>query len=506
MAPSGNRHEMRNIIRTVDVGKPVAQVYDQWSRFEDLPLLMPGVASVRQIDERITAWVVVVAKERREFPAITTEQRPDDRIAWKGLGTPAHAGVVTFHRLGPTTTRVTVQLDWEPVGTFDLLGDRLGIVARQIDKALAGFARSVEAQREPVEGWRGTIEPSDDPLPVDVALAAMGEDDEQEPPVEHIGDDAPRESAGGRTDARGRTADSPTEMPAGGWKASFKRAAKQLKADNVQILAAAVAFYLFLSVIPALAAAISLYGLVADPGQIVDQIRDLTMGLPGAARGLIIQQAREVAEAKPATLSISLAISVLAALFSASKGTQALVKALNIAYDEAETRGFLKLRALSLALTVGIFGVVVGAIAALVAVGNVAEGLPGGGGLVTAIRWPALGAVFVFVLALLYRYSPDRDSPRWRWTTPGAVLAAILLALGSLGLSIYTSTFGAEAASGFLGSVGVLLLWLFLSAYVVLFGAELDSELEHQTAKDTTKGPSKPMGQRDAKMADTLAP
>ena len=497
---------MRNIIRTVDVEKPISEVYDQWSRFEDLPLLMPGVASVRQIDERITAWVVVVSRERREFPAITTEQRPDDRIAWKGLGAPAHAGVVTFHRLGPTTTRVTVQLDWEPVGTFDVLGDRLGIVARQIDKALAGFARAVEAQREPVEGWRGTIEPSDDPLPVDVALAAMARDgDEEEPPVEHIGDDAPHDTGTSGGDSRGRTADSPTEMPAGGWKASFRRAAKQLKADNVQILAAAVAFYLFLSLIPALAAAISLYGLVADPGQIVDQIRDLTMGLPEAARGLIVEQAREVADAKPATLSISLAISVLAALFSASKGTQALVKALNIAYDEAETRGFLKLRVLSIGLTVGIVAVVVGAISALVAVGNVAEGLPGGGGLVTAIRWPALGAVFVFVLVLLYRYSPDRDSPRWRWTTPGAVLAAVLLALGSLGLSIYTSTFGAEAASGFLGSVGVLLLWLFLSAYVILFGAELDSELEHQTAKDTTKGPAKAMGDRDAKMADTLA-
>ena len=501
---------MRNVIRTIDVDKPIDEVYDQWSRFEDLPRLMPGVASVRQIDERITSWVVVVAKERREFPAITTEQRPDDRIAWKGLGTPAHAGVVTFHRLEARRTRITVQLDWEPLGTFDLLGDRLGLVARQVDRALAGFARAVEAQHEPVEGWRGTIEPTDDPLPVAVALAAVAQDeDEGPPPVEHIGDDArsrrhAAEAPGGR--ARGRTADSPTEMPAVGWKESFKRAGKQLKADNVQILAAAVAFYLFLSLIPALAAAISLYGLIADPGQIVDQIRDLTTGLPQAAAGLIVEQAREVADAKPATLSISLAVSVVAALFSASKGTQALVKALNIAYDEAETRGFVKLRVLSLGLTIGIVGVVVGTIAALVAVGNLAEGLPGGGGLVTAIRWPALGGVFVLVLAVLYRYSPDRDSPRWRWTTPGAVLAALLLALGSLGLSVYTSTFGKEAASGFLGSVGVLLLWLFLSAYVVLFGAELDSELEHQTAKDTTKGPSQPMGQRDATMADTLAP
>jgi len=496
---------MRSIIRTVDVTKPLAEVYDQWTRFEDLAEVMPGVASVRQLDERTTAWVVVVAKERREFAAVTTEQRPDNRIAWKGLGTPEHAGVVTFHHLTSTTTRVTVQLDWEPVGTFDRLGDRLGIVARQVDKALSGFARHVEAQRAPATGWRGTIEPSDDHMPAAVAAAAMAKDEPHEPPVEHIGDDADRRSGAPTREPRGRTSDSPLEMPAAGWKESFKRAAKQLKADNVQILAAAVAFYLFLSFIPALAAGISLYGLVADPAQVVGQIRELTSGLPDAAADLIVEQAREVADAEASTLSISLAISVLAALFSASKGTQSLVKALNIAYNEAETRGFVKLRALSLALTVGIVAVAVGAVGALVAVGKLAEDLPGGGTLVTALRWPVLGAVLVVVLALLYRYSPDRDAPRWRWTTPGAVVAAVLVALGSLGLSLYTSTFGAKAASGFLGAVGVLLLWLFLSAYVVLFGAELDSELEHQTAKDTTKGPSLPMGQRDANMADTVA-
>ncbi len=494
---------MRSIIRTVDVAKPLAEVYDQWTRFEHLAEVMPGVASVRQLDERTTAWVVVVAKERREFAAVTTEQRPDNRIAWKGLGTPEHAGVVTFHHLTSTTTRVTVQLDWEPVGTFDLLGDRLGIVARQVDKALAGFAHHVEAQRAPAPGWRGTIEPSDDHMPAAVAAAAMAKDRDAKPGAERVGDDTPRDPS--EHDARGRTADSPTEMTRTGWIESARRAAKQLKADNVQILAAAVAFYLFLAVIPSLAASISLYGLVADPAEVTNQLRDLTAGMPRAASDLIVEQAQEVAEAEPATLSISLAVSVFLALFSASKGTQALVKALNIAYNEGETRGFVKLRALSLALTIGITVVVVGAVVALIAVGNLAEGLPGGGGVVTAIRWPVLGAVLVVVLAVLYRLSPDRDAPRWRWTTPGALVAAVLLALGSLGLSVYTSTFGKEAASGLLGAVGVLLLWLFLSAYVVLFGAELDSELEHQTAKDTTTGPSKPMGQRDATMADTVA-
>lgn len=487
---------MRSIIRTVTVAKPLSQVYDQWSRFEDLPRLMPGVVSVRQLDERTTAWVVVIAKERREFAAITTEQRPDDRIAWKGLGTPVHEGVVVFHRLGPSTTRITVQLEWEPIGSFDKVGDRLGIVARHIDKALAGFADHVEAQEVPVEGWRGTIVPSDDDLPADVTSAARG------------GGGTPARGGGGpgdsKADARGRSATSPTDVPAPGWKDTLKRSVKQVKDDNVQILAAAVAFYLFLSLIPALAATTAIYGLVANPDEVASQLEGFTSGLPDAAAELIVEQARESARADAAALSVGLVVSVALALFSASKGTQALVKALNIAYNEEETRGFLKLRLLSLALTIGIILLAVGGVFAIVAIGNIASDM-GAGGLVSALRWPALGALLVLVFALMYRYSPDRDNPKWRWTTPGAVVAAVLIAIGSLAFAYYTDNFGSEQTSGFLGAVGVLLLWLFLSAFAVLFGAEIDSELEHQTARDTTQGDDKPMGQRDAKMADTVA-
>lgn len=484
---------MRHIIRTVDVDKPVAEVYDQWSRFEDLPRLMPGVASVRQLDERTTSWVVVIAKERREFAAVTTEQRPDERIAWKGLGVPAHAGVVTFHRLAPTRTRVTVQLDWEPVGTFDLLGDRLGLVSRQVDKALAGFARHVEAQTVAVPGWRGTIEPSDDPVVTAVAAAAVP---------------AARPGLSGKVpkDGLGRTADSPADLPAKGWLAVLKRSFKQLKDDNVSILAAAVAFYLFLSLIPALGASISLYGLVAEPEEIIRTVSDLTVGLPRAAQELVRSQAEQIALKEDSTLSVSLALSVAAALFSASRGTQALVKSLNIAYDEAETRGFVKLRIVSYGLTIGIVAFVGGAVVALVKVGNLAEELAGGGGVVTALRWPVLGLVLVVVLAVFYKWSPDRNAAKWRWTTPGALLAAVLLAVGSLLLSLYTSNFGNDEEAGVLGAVGVLLLWLFVSAYIILLGAELDSELEHQTARDSTVGDERPMGHRDATMADTVAP
>lgn len=483
---------MRSIIRTVDVERPVAQVYDQWTRLEELAGIMPGVASVRQLDERTTSWVVVIARERRELAAVVTEQRPDDRIAWKGVGVPAHAGVVTFHRLAPGTTRVTVQLDWEPVGTFDLLGDRLGLVSRQVDKALQGFARHVEAQTSAVCGWRGTIEPSDDPAPTTVAKAAVP---------------ATRPSLSDRVpnDELGRGADSPTRIPAKGLVAVLKRSLHQVKTDNVSILAASVAFYLFISLIPALAATISLYGLIAEPVEVVDTVSDLTAGMPRAAQRLIVNQAFVIANKEATTLSISLLVSVAAAVFSASKGTQALVKALNIAYGERETRGFLKLRLVSLALTIGLVTFVGGAVVALVEIGKLAEDLPGGGLLVTAVRWPALGALLVLVLAALYKLSPDRNAARWRWTTPGAVLAAILLVVASLLLSLYTSRLGDDAEAGVLGAVGVLLLWLFVSAYIILLGAEIDSELEHQTARDTTVGGELPMGQRDATMADTVA-
>ena len=306
-------------------------------------------------------------------------------------------------------------------------------------------------------------------------------------------------------DGRGRDADAPTEIPPRGWLDVARRVVTQLQADNIAILAAAVALYLFLALIPALVASLSLYGLVSTTDEVTRTIRDLTVGMPPAARDLVVTEATEIASREASGLSVGLLLSVAAALFSASKGTQALVKALNIAYNEWETRGFLRLRLLSVGLTVGIVVVVVAGVSAIVKVGNVAEGLPGGGPVVAALRWPVLGLLLVGVLSALYRVSPDRNDPKWRWTTPGAVLAAILVALASLGLSTYTSRFGDDGESSVLGAVAVLVLWLFVSAYIILLGAELDSELEHQTARDSTVGPEQPLGERGAVVADHVA-
>jgi membrane protein len=201
-------------------------------------------------------------------------------------------------------------------------------------------------------------------------------------------------------------------------------------------------------------------------------------------------------------------ISLVAALWSASAGIQALIKGLNIAYDEQETRGFVKLRGLALLLTIGGIVVVLGAIALIAVLPAVLSsmGLGRAGELAISIaRWPALIVLVAVALAVLYRLGPDRANPRYRWISWGALAAVVLWVAISAGFSYYVSNFGSYGQTyGSLGAVIVLLLWLWLSALAALIGAELDGEIERQTARDTTTGPERPRGERDATVADTL--
>jgi membrane protein len=215
---------------------------------------------------------------------------------------------------------------------------------------------------------------------------------------------------------------------------------------------------------------------------------------------MIVEQGR-------ASLGIGLVVSILVALLAASKGMLSMVTALNIAYDEEETRKFLRLRGLALLLTVGAALAAVIGVGAMVVVANLAEALGTFGEIVvTVLRWPVLAALAALILAMLYRYAPDRDAAAWRWVTPGAVAATLLLLVASVGFSIYVRNFGSyNETYGSLAAVVVLLLWLFLTAYAVVFGAELDSEAERQTVKDSTQGPRPPLGQRRAHAADTVA-
>ena len=307
---------------------------------------------------------------------------------------------------------------------------------------------------------------------------------------------------------RGREASAPQEIPTKGWKDVGWRVVQQVREDAVPLLGAGVAFYLMLALVPALLAAISLYGLVTSPAEVQDQLRNLLAPLPGAARELVEQQLTNVVSKSEGGLGVRLVVSLAGALFSASAGMRGLIAALNTAYDETETRSFLKIRGLALLLTFGFILVVGLALAALVALPAIfdAVGLESvGRAVVTVLRWPALGALVVVALSLIYRYAPDRDEPRWRWTSWGAVVATVLWLVGSVGFSLYASNFGSyDETYGTLAGVIVLLLWLWVTALVVLIGAELNAELEHQTARDTTKGPERPMGARNAYVADEV--
>lgn len=499
---------MRSLVTSVDVDRPVREVYDQWTCLEDLPAVMPGVVAIRQLDERTTAWDVLVWKEHRSFDARVLEQIPDQRISWESVGGTHHSGVVTFHPTAAGPTRVTVQLDWEPGGLFDLLADRLGILERHIRRDLEAFGRHVEKRVVPAEGWRGTIRSDADP-----DGRRRGPDEErgtEMAPSRSTSDDIDlRDESGGDDgsgDDRGRRAGGPTDIPASGWKDILKRANEQRKEDNVQIISAGVAFYLFLAMVPTLIATISVYGLVSDPADVEEQLAGVTDALPAAAGELILDQVQSVAATGNAGLGLSLLISVAGALWSASKGMQALVIALNVAYNEPESRGFVKLRGLALLLTLGVIAAAVVGVGGMVAVSTLASDLGGAAGwVIEIVRWPLLGLFVMAGLAVLYRYAPDREKAEWKWISPGAVLAVVVLLVASIGFSVYVNNFGSyNETYGSLAAVVLLLLWLYITSFIVVMGAEVDSEMERQTFRDSTTGGEAPLGDRDARSADTV--
>jgi membrane protein len=319
-------------------------------------------------------------------------------------------------------------------------------------------------------------------------------------------DEEPRRSV--RTPAwdlpPGSGARKPTEIPAAGWWQIVRRAFAESSKDNVSMLAGGVAFFGFLAIFPALIALVSLYGLVADPAQAAQTLESVTSGLPEATKPLVADQLQSVVTASNGGLTAGLIIATLAALFSASSGTQNLMAAINIAYDETETRGAVKLRLLALALTIGAVLFVIVAIALVAVAPLVLDRLGPAGQLIgQVVRWVLLVVLVVVALAVLYRVAPDRDAPRFRWVTLGSVAATVLWVLGSALFSLYVNNFGSyNKTYGALAGVVVLMLWMYLTSYIVLLGAEINSESEYQTAADTTKGNSKPMGTRGAVKAD----
>jgi membrane protein len=315
-----------------------------------------------------------------------------------------------------------------------------------------------------------------------------------------------RHDARGRDD-RGRGADGPGDVPATGWKDVALRVKGELKEDQVSLMSAGVAFYLLLALFPALAALVSLYGLFADPDQVAQQVTDLTGALPEEAQSLITDQLESIT-GQSQGLGITLAVSVAAALWAASSGVKHLIGAVNAAYDERETRKFLKLRGLSLVLTIGAVLFAAIAIGVIAVLPNLADRLPFGAlgqTLVQVGSYVGLAIGFAVGLSVLYRYAPDRDAPRWQWVSWGAGIATAVWILGSIAFSVYVSNFASYGETyGSIGAVIVLMLWLVVTAFAIILGAEINSELEAQTAKDSTVGHPEPMGARGAVKADEL--
>ncbi len=326
--------------------------------------------------------------------------------------------------------------------------------------------------------------------------------------AEHEDEDRDRSLKSGETEAgRGRNADRPAQIPIRGWGDIVRRTFQQLGEDNLSIVAAGVAFYAFLAMVPALAAIIAIYALVADPATVTENIEAMSRVLPEQARPLVHDQLSRLASNNEAA-GWSAVLGIGIALLGAMKATTALITGLNVTYDEDERRGFIRLNLTALALTVaGVIGAlvavsllaVVPAMLRRVHVGDTAQVV------FRVVSWPLLALLFVFALAVVYRYAACRDKPRWSWVSWGAGGASALWLLGSAAFSLYVSSIGNyEGTYGSLGAVVVFLLWLNLTAYVILLGAELDCEMERQTTKDTTTGPDKPMGQRGAHAADTI--
>ncbi|SFM86742.1 membrane protein [Bradyrhizobium sp. Rc3b] len=306
----------------------------------------------------------------------------------------------------------------------------------------------------------------------------------------------------------GRRAKSPFEIPWKGWKDIFWRTYQRIDEDRLLATAGGVVFFGLLAVFPAVTAVVSSYGLFADPATISANLQTLATMLPEGSFQIVEDQVARVVSHGNTTLGATFLLGLLLAIWSANAGVKAIFDALNVAYEEREKRSFIRLNMVSLAFTVG------GIVALLVMVGVVVAfplalnhlGMAPESKLIVALaRWPLMFLILLVALAILYRFAPSRDAPRWQWLSLGAVIAAILWIAGSALLSWYLSEFANyNATYGSLGAAIGLMTWMWMSAIVIMFGAELNSELERQTLKDTTAGPPKPLGTRDAVSADTV--
>jgi membrane protein len=323
-------------------------------------------------------------------------------------------------------------------------------------------------------------------------------------------DDEPRslQRARAQERGRGRRAASPADIPLAGWRDIAWRVYAEIQNDRLLAVAAGVVFYGLLALFPAITALVSSYALFANAATIGKHLAFAAALMPGGAYGLVEEQITRIAQGSSGGLSTAFMVGLGLAVWSANAGMKAMIDALNVIYGETEERSFIRLNLLSLAMTLG------GLVFLLVAIGTVIA-LP----LVFAwfgieswsewaialLRWPAIMIVIALALAVLYRFGPSRHAAQWRWLSVGAVAATLLWIAGSALFSWYLSNFADyNATYGSLGAGIGLMMWLWLTSIAILVGAEINAEIEHQTARDTTTGRAKPLGARGAVMADTV--
>ncbi|MES3110353.1 YihY/virulence factor BrkB family protein [Sphingomonas aurantiaca] len=294
------------------------------------------------------------------------------------------------------------------------------------------------------------------------------------------------------------------------WWKVLKRTWAEAGDDNIGLIAAGTAFYGFAAIVPLLASVVLIYGLVADTATVVANIRALFNVLPDDAARVIADQLATVVGTSEGKKGFGLVVALGIALYGGTKGASSIVTALNIAYEERETRGFIRLNLLAFAITAGAVVLALVAALSMAAFALLDSLIPGAPDIVLlAIRlvsYTVLACLGVSAAACLYRFGPNRHKAKWAWLTPGSLAATVVWMAATIGFGVYVSRFGNYGATyGSLSAVVILLTWLWLSAYVFLLGAELNSELEHQTTRDTTTGEAAPMGLRGAAVADTVA-
>ncbi|WP_347056927.1 YihY/virulence factor BrkB family protein [Blastococcus sp. HT6-30] len=315
-------------------------------------------------------------------------------------------------------------------------------------------------------------------------------------------------ASAGECGPRSKGATSPGALSADAWRSVLRRVVRHVVSDRLMVQSAGVAFFALLSIAPVLVTAISVYGAVHTPEQALAQLSDVTEMLPSELQPMVADQLTTITTASTQVLTWRGLAGLVVALWTATTAMTYLVDGLTLAYHETETRSFLRRGGLALLLVLG-SAVLLGAVIA--GSGAVSRWLAGAPGPVRAgapaLTWGVLALLMAVVLAILYRFGPDRKQARWRWISTGSAIATLLWLAVTFGLFAYVEQLGSYRATyGSLAGVAISMLWLWATVFLVIVGAAINAETERQTTCDSTVGPERPLGERGAVVADSAPP